>query len=306
MFGNRYGPFHGWGFPHHRLGQRPEHVPPREHLAHVRLHAAVVLRPRRLHSLEQKARDEIELHGEPRAAVHHEPREESGSGEEVVRFLHVPVDEHVLPGHEHVVHDEHRVVLIETARERLIERARHHCRCHLVGRAAKEFDALRVGREHEDQSELLVLQRNESVVSNEREVREHRTRRDHFRARDDEPAVRLLLHVHADVRDLIWRLVPVHGRMNDRVVHERHALLAEGVPAFRVVLIWLVELRIAAQRAQERCLVVGSPAHPAVSDPLPFGNRIAPGNRFLQVLRRLEECVRHAVAVGVRGQQQLL
>jgi hypothetical protein len=34
-------------------------------------------------------------------------------GKKLLAFLDVAVDEHVLPRHEHLVHDEHGVVLVE-------------------------------------------------------------------------------------------------------------------------------------------------------------------------------------------------
>jgi hypothetical protein len=46
--------------------------------------------------------------------------------EEVVSEIDVAVDEHVLPGDEGVVQDEHGVVLVEAAGERVVERGAHH------------------------------------------------------------------------------------------------------------------------------------------------------------------------------------
>ncbi len=101
---------------HHGVRKSPKQVAPRDHLADIRLHAAIILGARGLGGLEQQARNEIELHRQPRATVHHEAGQESGAGKEVVRLLEVAVNEHVLPRHQHLIHDEDRVILIESAR----------------------------------------------------------------------------------------------------------------------------------------------------------------------------------------------
>ena len=291
---------------HHGVGQRPEQVAPGDHLADVRLHAAEVLGAGRLGRLQQQAGDEVELDREPRAAVDDEARQESGAREEVVGLLDVGVDEDVLPGHQHLVHDEDRVVLVEPRRQRVVERAAHDGGGHLVRGPADQLRAGRVGRQHEDQREVLVLQRDQAVVGDEGVVGQRRAGRDHLGAGDDQAGVGLALDVAADVGDLVRRPVAIDRRVDDRVVDERHALLAEAVPAPARCPGRVVEVGVGAERREERRLVVGRAAHPAVGDPRPFGDRVGgPAIKSARRLRRLEEGVRQAAAAGVGRQQDL-
>ena len=142
--------------------------------------------------------------------------------------------------------------------------------------------------------------RDEGVVG------QHRAGRDHLGAGDDEAGVGLLLDMAADVGDLVRRPVAIDRRMDDGVIDERHALLAELVPALGVLLVGIVEVGIGAERGQERGLVVGRAADPAVGDPRPFGDRVAAGDQIVDGLRRLEEGVRHAAIAGVGRQQELV
>ena len=238
--------------------------------------------------------------------MHDEARQEAGAREEVVGLLDVAVDEDVLPGHQHLVHDEDGVVLVEPARERIVERAAHRGRRHLVGGAADELHARRVGRDHEDDGEVLVLQRDQPVMGDEGVVGQHRAGGHHLGARDDDAGIGLLLDVAADVADLVRRPVAIDRRMDDGVIDEGHALLAELVPAPRILLVGIVEIGIGAERRQERRLVVGRAAHPAVGELRPFGDGVAPGEQVLERFRRLEEGVRHAAVAGVGRQQELV
>ena len=94
--------------------------------------------------------------------------------------------------------------------------------------------------------------------------------------------------------------------MDDGVIDEGHALLAELVPAPGVLLVRIVEVGIGAERRQERRLVVGRAAHPAVGQRAHSAMASRPATSSSQGLRRLEEGVRHAAVAGVGRQQELV
>ena len=144
------------------------------------------------------------------------------------------------------------------------------------------------------------------MVGYEGVVGQHRSGRHHLGARYDDAGVGLLLHVAADVAHLVRRPVAIDRRMNDRVIDEGHALLAELVPAPRILLIRIVEVGIGAERRQKRRLVVRCAAHPAIGELRPFGDGVAAGDRLLERLRRLEESVGHPAIAGVGRQQDLV
>ena len=118
--------------------------------------------------------------------------------------------------------------------------------------------------------------RDEGVVG------QRRTGRDHLGARHDDAGIGLLLDVAAHVADFVRRPVAVDRRMDDGVIDERHALLAELVPALGILLPRIVEIGIGAERAEKRRLVVRRAAEPAIGDLGPFGDGIAARDRFRQ------------------------
>src|SRR5678815_2151895 len=115
------------------------------------------------------------------------------------------------------------------------------------------------------------------MVRDEGVIGEHGPGRNNFRAGNNQTLVGFLLYMNANVRDLVGRLVAVHRRVNDSVIDERDTLLAELVPASRVLLVWLVEFRIGAERRQERGLVIGRASNPAIDDASPLRNRVPAG-----------------------------
>ena len=135
-------------------------------------------------------------------------------------------------------------------------------------------------------------------------IRQDRAGCDHLGAGDDDSGVGLLFNVGADVADFIGRPVAIDRGMNDCVVDEWNALLAEFVPAARVLLIGRIKLGIRAQRREERRLVIGRAAHPAIRNLCPFRDGIAPRNKVFLAFRRLEERMGHAAVprVGRHGQ----
>ena len=228
-----------------------------------------------------------------------EPRDEPGMREEVVGLLDVAVDEHVLPRHQHLVEDEDRVVLVQPAGERVVERAAHHLGNHLVGRPA---DQLHPGRAHRDRAhdrELPTLHRHRPVVGDEVVVSERRSGGDDLGAADDDPVVALLLDVHEHVADVLQRPVAVDRRVDDRVVPVQDALLGLAVPAPSVLLVGLVEVGVGAERGQERRLVVGAAPEPPVAQAGPLGDRLQVADAVLGAARVAEELVGAPAAPGV-------
>src|SRR5262249_23606182 len=132
------------GIEGHGVRQRPEHIPPADDLADLRLHAAECLHPCRARRLVEETRDEIELHGKPGAPLQCEAVEKSGARIEVLEALHIAINEDVLPWNERIVEHEDGVVLIEARGERIIPRRTGGGGGELVGWPADELDAGRV------------------------------------------------------------------------------------------------------------------------------------------------------------------
>ena len=289
----------GDGRARHGVAEAPEQVAPRDRLADRGLHVAALRRADHVDGLEQQSRDEVELHREPRAALEHRARMETRVREERVGPLDVLVDEHVLPRHENLVEDEDRVVLVEAATERVVERAPHDLRGHRVGRPADELHARRVHGDHEGQREFLLLDRHRARLRHEVVMREGGAGGDDLGAAHDQAGIALLLHVHVHVRDFVRRTVAIDGRVHERVVHVEHALLCFAIPAPRVVLIGRVVVGVRAERGQERGLVVGRAPHPAVGEARPRGDRSLGADQIVHGLRRAEVFVREAAGSRV-------
>ncbi len=92
----------------------------------------------------------------------------------------------------------------------------------------------------------------------------------------------------------------IDRRVDERVVHEQDLLLRLLVPTAGVVLKRGVVVGVRPVGGEERGLVVGAPAHPAVRHPLPRGDRIAAGDEVGCGHRRLEERMRVAAVARVR------
>ena len=136
-------------------------------------------------------------------------------------------------------------------------------------------------------------------MRDEVEVRQRRTRRHDLRAGDDEPVVALLLDVHEHVADLVGRLVAIDRWVDDRVVPVQDALLRLAIPALGVLLVGLVEVRVGAERREERRLVVGAAAEPPIRQPRPLRDRPEVADAVLGALGITEELVRAPAAAGV-------
>lgn len=137
-------------------------------------------------------------------------------------------------------------------------------------------------------------------------VRQHRAGRHDLGARHHDAGIGFPLHMAANIANLIGRPIAIDRRMNDGVVDVRHTLLAELVPTARILLIGLIELGVGTQGGEEGGLVVGCAAHPAVRDPRPLRDGIAPGEQIGRRPGSAEISVGHATVAGIRRQQNPL
>ena len=141
------------------------------------------------------------------------------------------------------------------------------------------------------------------------EMGQRRAGGDDLGAGDADAGVGLLGHMGVDVGRAARGArshVAVDRRLHDRVIDEWHPLLAEAVPAARILLIRLVKLRIGAERGEKRRLVVGRAAEPAISQPRPRGDRVTSSYLFLGRTRRHEIAVGEAAPFGRAAQNILL
>ncbi len=231
--------------------------------------------------------------------MEHEARQEAGAREEVVDLVDVAVSEHVLPWHQHFVEYDDRIVFVQPARERIVERAAHSSGGHFVRWPAEQLHAGRIGGDDADEREILGLDGQRAVVRDEVVVRQRGRGGHHFRAADHQAGVGFLLHVHVHVAHFRQFLVAIHRRIHDGVIDEGDFLLHLLVPAARVFLERRVEVGVRAQRGEERGFIIRTAAHPAVRDARPFGDGVARCHHFLDVVRGLEKVMRVAAAAGV-------
>ena len=265
----------------HGVGQRPEQVAPADRLADLGLHAAEGFDAGGARGLVEQPADEIELHGDARAALQREAVDEAGARIERLQPLDVAMDDDVLPGDEGVVEHEDGVVLVEAGGERIVPGRAGGGGGQLVGGAADQLDARRVHRRDEHHHHAGIDDLLAHVLAEEIVVGEGRVGGHHLGAGDVDAGVRLLLDGDVDVLHLLDRLVAVDGRIDQRVVEIEHGLLAALVPGARVAGELAVELGVGAQRVEERGLVVGAAAHPAVGDARPGGDGVALGDDVL-------------------------
>ena len=237
-----------------------------------------------------------------------EARHKAAAREEGVGLLDIAKDEDVLPGDEHLVHDEDRVVLVEAARQRIVERAAEHGGALFVRDAADEFGALGVGRNDEDEGEIPVLDRQQPDMRDKGEMGQRRAGGDDLGAGDVDPGIGLAGHMRIDVSRAARRTrshVAVDRRVDERMVDERYPLLAVSVPAPRIFLIGLIKFRIGAQRREKCGLVVGRPPEPPIGQARPGRDRVAAGDQLLGGARRHEIPMGEAAPFGRAGQHAL-
>ena len=154
------------------------------------------------------------------------------------------VDEHAVPGHQHVVEDRDAVHLLEAAAERMIE-ARPRQRRHRL--AADEREPRRVARDPEDEPVGVVAGRHAAERDHRDFLRDRRHGAEHLRAAHDD-AVGRLPHA-AQVQERLFllgrRLRPVDLRV-DQHVGEEEVVLADVLVVARGI---LAEARAAAREA---------------------------------------------------------
>ena len=130
-------------------------------------------------------------------------------------------------------------------------------------------------------------------------MRKRRVGGDDLGAGDVDAGVGLLLDGDVDVLHLLDRFVAVDRRIDEGVVEEQHRFLAALVPGAGVVGELAIELGIGAERVDERGLVVGAPAQPAIGEARPGGDGVALGDDVLAAVRDLEEFMGVAARAGI-------
>ncbi len=181
--------------------------------------------------------------------------------------LHVPVDEDLLPGHEHVVEHDGGVDLVEARGERVVVDARRERR---VGPARQEPEALRIHRHHERDGVVHVPGSERGDVAHVEPVGHGHRRGDRVRAADHDARVRLLqdARVEKRLRMLVGRRGAVDLGRDDRIgqvqvlvarllVEPDHVVAELPAPAVE-------ELAPAREGGEHRGHVVGGASHEAV------------------------------------------
>src|SRR5262249_48343783 len=132
-----------------------------------------------------------ELHAKPGTCMQLSPWHKAAAREESVGLIDVTENKDVLPRNQDIVHDEDRVVLVETTRQRIVERAAEHCGTLLVRHAADKFYARCIGGNYEGEREILVLDWQQSDMGDKGEMRQRRSGGDNLGTGDADPGIGL-------------------------------------------------------------------------------------------------------------------
>ncbi|MCY1227186.1 hypothetical protein D9M72_394480 [compost metagenome] len=168
------------GIVGHGIGEAPEHVAERDHLAECCLIAAEGVAAGGAQRLGKQACQEVEFHGETGAALEAVAVHEAGSRVEGEDLGGIAQDQDVLPRHEDVVEHQDRIVLVEARRQRIVEGMADGVGCLLVGDAAEHLDPGRVHRNDEHHRERGILRYRRRTLRQEIVVRQCRGGRDHL------------------------------------------------------------------------------------------------------------------------------
>src|SRR5262245_29238604 len=108
--------------PCHRRSHCPDQSSPRENVAEGSLNSAKSISAIAGSATREKARHEIQLHGQPGTGLQVESVEKTRRWIKRIRPLGISIDKEVFPRNESILKDQHRIVFIEPAGKRVIER----------------------------------------------------------------------------------------------------------------------------------------------------------------------------------------
>ncbi|SQI30983.1 Uncharacterised protein [Serratia plymuthica] len=199
-----------------------------------------------------------------------------------------------------MIHNQDRIVLVKTARERVIERRSGRAGHQLIGGAGDKFHPFGIHRRHKHQRKVRVIAHHlggaeaDKVVVGQRRVGRH-----HLGAADDNAGVGLFLHLDVNVFHFVDRFVAVNRRVDDGVVKVQTGFLNAFVPMAGVIGELTVKLRVSPQSAAEGRLVIRGAPHPAVGLARPVGDGVTLLAHFFRAAGVAEELVGVAAVAGV-------
>ena len=196
--------------------------------------AAKIVATGRVQRAGDQPGDEIELDRVAGAALKAEAVQEAGARVKAQDLVGVAVDQDVLPGDQHLVEHEDRVVLVEARGQRIVVGGAEPGRDFLVGIAADQLHPRRIHRQDEHDRHVGVGGRGRRVLAEEIVMGDRRRGRHHLGPGHHNAGIGLLLDRDVDVLDFAGRPAAIDRRVDDRVVHEQDRFLRPLVPGARI------------------------------------------------------------------------
>ena len=248
----------------------------------------------------QQRGDKVHLHRQAHTGLQREQTSEAPLRTPATTTIEISVDQHVFPWDQHMIHNQDRIVLIETARKRIIERGSRCARHQLIRGARNQLHPFGIHRRHKHQREVRVIPhylgrtKTDKVIVGQRRVGCH-----HLGPADDNARVGLFLHLNVNVFHFVDRLVAVNRWVNDSVVKVQAGFLNAFVPVARVIGELTIKLGISPQRTPEGCFVVRGAPHPTVTLARPVGDSITLLAHLFRAAGVAEEFVSVTAVAGI-------